>query len=64
MFTYGVPSLRPKRNPTPVSNVCEAEPIRTHELYRKYVSHFPDRQIEHGISNRPVMARTQMLVFG
>ena len=32
MFTYGVPSLRPKRNPTPVSNVCEAEPIRTQRI--------------------------------
>ena len=32
MFTYGVPSLRPKRNPTSVSNVCEAEPIRTQRI--------------------------------
>ena len=32
MFTYGVPSLRPKRNPTSVSNVCEAEPIRTKRI--------------------------------
>ena len=32
MFTYGVPSLRPKRNPTLVSNVCEAEPIRTQRI--------------------------------
>ena len=32
MFTYGVPSLRPKRNQTPVSNVCEAEPIRTQRI--------------------------------
>ena len=29
MFTYGVPSIRPKRNPTPFSNICEAEPFRT-----------------------------------
>ena len=32
MFAYGVPSLRPKRNPTPVSNVCEAKPIRTQRI--------------------------------
>ena len=32
MFAYGVPSLRPKRNPTAVSNVCEAEPIRTQRI--------------------------------
>ena len=32
MFTYGVPSLRPKRNPTPVSNICEAEPFRTQRI--------------------------------
>ena len=32
MFKYGVPSLRPKRNPTSVSNVLEAEPIRTQRV--------------------------------
>ena len=32
MFTYGAPSLRPKRNPTSVSNVLEAEPIRTQRV--------------------------------
>ena len=32
MFTYGVPSIRPKRNPTPVSNICEAEPFRTQRI--------------------------------
>ena len=32
MFTYGVPSLRPKRNRTSVSNVLEAEPIRTQRV--------------------------------
>ena len=32
MFTYGVTSLRPKRNPTLVSNVLEAEPIRTQRV--------------------------------
>ena len=32
MFTYGVLSLRPKRNPTSVSNVCEAEPIRNQRI--------------------------------
>ena len=32
MFTYGVPSIRPKRNPTPFSNICEAEPFRTQRI--------------------------------
>ena len=32
MFAYGVPSLRPKCKPTPVSKVCEAEPIRTQRI--------------------------------
>ena len=32
MFTYGVPSIRPKRNPTPVSNICEAEHFRTQRI--------------------------------
>ena len=29
---HGVSSLRPKRNPTPISNVCEEEPIRTQRI--------------------------------
>ena len=32
MFTYGVPSIRPKRNPTPFSNICEAEPFWTQRI--------------------------------
>ena len=32
MFAYDVPSLRPKCKPTPVSKVCEVEPIRTQRI--------------------------------
>ena len=58
-------------NLTSVSNVCEAAPIflswernGLNELpeMRFGISFHPDRQIDNGLFNRPIMTRTQILV--